>query len=1076
MKGQKASRVREMFPRKPGSKAKRHTLFFLRSFWKIIVNYNVSTSFSGLVFNLETLEIRDTQVDESAGQILIFDKPSSFAIICSETSATEQEIWDLVLKLHSDYKQDDLNKVRDVLTIFTPGAYKSLMQKIIRFRPNQIVLTDELIYDSLFVLHIVFVLLLLHPGSFVPDIQRYVTGLESATKRLAVTICEDSYADKSMIPRITQLCVCAYLAQMKTGWKPTLYSIEKWLSLAKKAYMYTTYFDYDIERGLEYEAFTLENSQSYLEFASAFLEVIKSFEGDIGLFRDIAVSYPSVIKKSDFKNYPEYMSIIHCIDQHWAPNIAYLYEPEDLKEIIGIKLNNFGPLFKKIFQEVTGMNPRKSRYLDNFEEQPFVTQTRLAQYYYYRLLTRQTTSRKKINQLKFEYIVDRSYIAGLIGAIEIEKPARFVTMDANNIERLVVIRRPTRDMKTAELSVEQEEEAKARVQRMLEDGIPIKAISTSIKEFENISLKEEDGNYYIYPTKKKRENVTKILWDDYRKTEVILPIHPVLELTFDNVLDFQGTGLQKNADNELMNLLKITPLNYIRRAYTYLGTYNEQPGKLPKIGREGAGINYSVSLDDVGAFKLMWQMSILYPAAFYLKSPINFVTKEPRLLWYCRDLLSKYIVQQRSFKMDKTWPELKDKMNRNLWQHQIDCYQQMKKRHSQGQRGHFLWLTVGLGKTLIVLTYLAYLSSIQALPPYIIYTLPASAIGSVLVEIQAFFGQAISYFVPHKKTKPLSQQVKIIQKNPKPYEITLIEHDSLRKVRNDLLNILPSSIFIVDEVHKTLNETQRTTVALEYAHLAQDFIALTGTPVIDNKIYKLMAWLEQIVAFPLNEKNFWVAANTMIAKRSETGIKVEYSLISALFQKEELQSYNKLVSPALGGQNSNATPADFQSALKICYKACTRTIISQTIEFLNKDIGVMIVGQNVDHTLQISQDLQKAGVPKKDIFILTSQTSIYLTDNAVAEKRVPDYKVVIVPQRKAEGYTLTRLGAMITSVYPSNNANREQLEGRINRIGQSHNPIYITTVYIGLLKHIYEKHRDAKNINAVLRSLAQIVN
>jgi len=49
---------------------------------------------------------------------------------------------------------------------------------------------------------------------------------------------------------------------------------------------------------------------------------------------------------------------------------------------------------------------------------------------------------------------------------------------------------------------------------------------------------------------------------------------------------------------------------------------------------------------------------------------------------------------------------------------------------------------------------------------------------------------------------------------------------------------------------------------------------------------------------------------------------------------------------------------------------------------------------------------------------------------------VPDYKVVIVTKRKAQGYTLTRLSVMLTSVYPSNNATREQLAGRINRLGQ----------------------------------------
>jgi len=90
----------------------------------------------------------------------------------------------------------------------------------------------------------------------------------------------------------------------------------------------------------------------------------------------------------------------------------------------------------------------------------------------------------------------------------------------------------------------------------------------------------------------------------------------------------------------------------------------------------------------------------------------------------------------------------------------------------------------------------------------------------------------------------------------------------------------------------------------------------------------------------------------------------------------------------------------------------------------------------------------------------------------VAEKQVKDYKVVITTIRKSEGYTLTRLKAMVTGVYPSNNAAREQIEGRINRIGQKAKEIEIRIVHTGILTYIFQKHKDARNLSAILQTLA----
>ena len=177
---------------------------------------------------------------------------------------------------------------------------------------------------------------------------------------------------------------------------------------------------------------------------------------------------------------------------------------------------------------------------------------------------------------------------------------------------------------------------------------------------------------------------------------------------------------------------------------------------------------------------------------------------------------------------------------------------------------------------------------------YLIYTLPSSAVSSVYHEINAFFNDKVELLVPLKNKKHvLDDKVKIVDEIH-PYVVTIIEHDHLRRCRDQLLNIMDRCIFIVDEVHKTLNDTQRTSIALEMSHLCHDFIVLTGTPVIDNKTYKLIAWLEQIVPFTVNEKNFWVAANGMIAKKLDTGITVDFQEIIATFTEKENKNISRM--------------------------------------------------------------------------------------------------------------------------------------------------------------------------------------
>jgi superfamily II DNA or RNA helicase len=413
----------------------------------------------------------------------------------------------------------------------------------------------------------------------------------------------------------------------------------------------------------------------------------------------------------------------------------------------------------------------------------------------------------------------------------------------------------------------------------------------------------------------------------------------------------------------------------------------------------------------------------------------------------------------------------------------------MKKNHDLGRRGSFLWLSVGAGKTLIVLSYLRWLLKENQLPKYVVYTLPSSAVASVTREIEAF-GMNCQLLVPLKTLgKAYHGPDGKVKKNitrgcmPSLYSINLIEHDHLRRCEEELPRYMPESIFIIDEVHKALNDTKRTSIALQLSHLSREFIALTGTPIIDTHTYKLIWWLEQIVPFEVNEKNFWVAANGMIAKRFETGKEIVREEVEAEMTEKENEKYRKLVGPALGGVNSQPRYEDLREAMRICYNTCDRKLISETYRMLSSKHRVFLVAKDVEHqkTLHeelldythISEEGKTFRLRKKDIFLISSGESIFLTQETVSSGQTLPYRVVITTIRHVEGYTLTYMDTMITGVYPSNNATREQLEGRINRIGQTSETLYYITVHCGILTYIFQHHRDSRNLSAVLSTLAE---
>jgi hypothetical protein len=1090
--------IENMIPGKPGSRARRHTLILIRSFWKITTDYKVVQRFG------------ESTIDVKAGVLLVRGKLSPSKEIFVLGNITKevvkrkkrwirptgaqgvQELGLQVIKQRAN--MNDLGKVSHDRRIlysyreFTGASYKSLIQKIVRFRPTSVDLGGGYLVPAEDALFVAMRSLAQHPGAFIPDIQRYVTGIESLSKRLGVIIAEDSSVPLEQAPNILMtLFAGSLLCQRVRGWTPSKALLEDWLQYGLEAWKSLEAVQIDFRTEAKKKPYVIQQGQPPLQTASAILDELRSFSTDLGILRGWAREYPNLIIVRA-KTTPDIMHLAHCVDQHWAPEIVHYFDPKFVNRVTKGRSTSapYQKLFALVWDQSSGINPRRTTFnWETFEKRPVVREIRTAQELY--LIAKQKDHKPRaksaLDDQTFEYLLKDSWIAGMIGALEVKAnrrlkhPAMLVTLSTDNPLQLLPIRRPSRNMSDEPLSEEAKETAIAIVKTRLKIGISLNKAKAPAPELEKCTLILKDGldgEYYVIQQPGKN---LPIPWVRARELKIALPILEEMEnRSITNALTYTSVGIEENATRDLHQLVKDTSPEVVRHALIYMSTFGSSI-EMHRVSRDGGGTQKAVSIYDTGAYQFMLKVSTLFPAALApsLHKPSSFNIPIGPLLWTIRESISKLVTKGEVG--DAGWSKVKfNDTKRAMRRHQKEMVKDMIKNKEAGDKGNFLWATVGLGKTMAVLSYMKYLKERNQLPPYILYTLPQSAIKSIIQEIK-YFDIPINLIIPLKDNRKHAAKYTDIRVSqscvPRLHTINLIEHDHLRRCTDILLEYAPKSFFVVDEVHKTLNDTLRTSVALEIAHLSRDFVVLTGTPVIDNDTHKLIGWLEQVVPFEVNRKNFWVAANAMIAKTINTGIEVNDSDVVASFSSGEEKAYNLLVPSALGGSNSNPSSEDWIEASSICYRACDREMIKLTLRLLGKR-GVMLVAKDSKHQERLYNMLIKSIEPA-DIFMMKSGDSIFLTDESVAQGKVHGYKVVIVPQRKAEGYTLTYLSAMVTSVYPGNNATREQLRGRINRLSQKRKEVLYITVHAGLLTSILWNHNAAKNLSIALKGLAQQV-
>lgn len=1024
--------------------------------------------------------------------------------------------------------------ISELLQEFTPTVYKSLLQKIVRTRAGTVTHAGQSYSAKCFLL-VALAKLAIHTGSFSPNTQRFITGFESAAKRLAVIILEDSWVEKKRC--ITLLLADALVKKQDRLWMPPIGHFEVFFRAALEALQSVQYLKYktDTDFGLDSMAETRKSKGKLGHVLNyVLLKEIGSMSGDIAFYSHIAKSGPAVRSLDEPLPDQRYaMPLIHCIDQHCFTGLAH-YMPyftradlaqnpdatrysESLdrkRDKSGDSSKPFESLFSRVWRKVSSMNGRKNieRMLGDWEQETFVQNVRFAQQCVFeqKFGQKKPIARAQREEIamdvedgelmildrpetqRFVYKIDASWLAGLIGPIEVsflDNSQALVVLRVDNIHEMLVVRKPggrkppgkvgggnQTISSSGDLTAQQKVIAIEAAKGLLRNGYKLKHIpDTLAREFSGavVWLEKKDTQYVLeFP-----ETGRRIRWEEGPK--VVSTLESYVPDCGDLLEKFGGdhriwcalalrqTGrgrVARNADALFEHVMSAFSMTVLKRLYMYISNYRPEI-KLYDISRDGSSSKLDVAYEDVAVYHILCAICVLYPDALELGRTSFEVTNGP-LFWFVRSLLKQRIdgndARADLVLIDKGWKPISGDSATEMMVHQQNSLDEMVAKREKNKRGHAIFIDVGLGKTMITMAYMAWLVDHDKMPTYCVYTAPPAAIINAEKEFTRFG-------IPHRRMIVRSgnkQEECDLQK----YQVNILEHDQMRRpgIYSQLKRHACHMLFIVDEFHLTTAcNTIRSSIALEISRLSEDFIAMTGTLIRNESVAELIPWLEQIVDFYVNQYNYMVAFGALIAHQANTGVEARATKHEAEFSEAEREAYYERVPEKLGG---TAQKCQFREAVALCYKAVTREIVNLVCHYVEeKQEIVFVLARDIAHQNELKDAIvaRSRNIGESEVFLIGKGKSITLKPRDQTH-----LKVIITILKHTLGYTLTKCRVSITGVYPSNQATRTQFEGRTNRLGQPSPYVDIITVHCGLLSYMLEHYAKASSFAAAIKAFA----
>jgi hypothetical protein len=1016
------------------------------------------------VFHADIVDILPDNVDHVVGNHVIQRNEHAFLLhVLGKHIAFVVKKYDGVVYTN---KQDALGIFLD--TIGTTGCI-SLLQKAIRRQPMYLSHPDtNEQYSSREVVVRISKRMLAgkQNGFFLPRIGRYVTALQHFLKRLFIIAAEDSVYDESDMHFVSMHALLSYTIPF---WKPSGQTVDRFVSIAVKLLESKYTSNYPVFN--EKRRVDRDMSKSFkINAPSLVHEYIGGMGGDQDMLRWLSQSARNNVRA------PQDMSGVDTLDvfcdQHQDGRLVCFLEQRG---------RTFSEQLSRAFLAVSGHNTRRRpRTTPSFYEKTVFDALRM----------NSAMVRGKVPPFpstvgpSIVYDLPLESIAGMVGNVEISlrgKSGKFyATVSSRNIANFVVVRKPGRKKENDSITPETRDIVISELRKRLSSGIPVK--NSIDKAFKHKKIYLKNNIWYI----------GNVPWLSARRKSYILRKAADWQKIHERIVPDYTTFIEPMSVSDAVKQFVLGRMIGFERTV-----------KIPKINRTGNGTDEALTGLEALAWQYLHFLSKHFPDALWQsKKPFTFETRSLELRQRLCNQIRGSIMSMCEYPVFN--------LHQTLRPHQQVALNELLRNDSQGY-ANFLWMLVGQGKTLTVLRFLEATRKCR----FIVWCVPKSGVASVASQI-ASVGWMPLLLYPSRGTlkNSMLEYPKTLKTRLRQDAVTIIEHDHLRLLVDQLAGQMCDSAFIFDEVHKAMaSTTKRTTTALRLGRIAKQIVLLTGTPIVNKTAYGLMEWLRLCVPFPVSPSNFWAAANSMVTSLNTGSVTVKDIVhIVKGADREELFFKNHFPTrmPWQGRNPSQPSIDEWRTMRKLSQDIVDRRIIQLVVwlyrnhpadwrsdhvsavqmganaKFDNSSQRPLVVTENARHTVKLVNAVCSQNIQPSDILVVgggrpaslregvVHKKTVHLTENAVMEGIENPFRMVFVSKGHCEGFSLTWFTCMVTGLYPNNQANRSQMRGRLNRLDAQR----LVKTYIKILAGvttITDAHaQEAAMIESVLKGASVV--
>lgn len=422
---------------------------------------------------------------------------------------------------------------------------------------------------------------------------------------------------------------------------------------------------------------------------------------------------------------------------------------------------------------------------------------------------------------------------------------------------------------------------------------------------------------------------------------------------------------------------------------------------------------------------------------------------------------------------------------------------------------HFVRLAVGAGKTTIALLYFRLLSVLMGSDSvFCLFATTSEALNKVVEDSRALGYQTVVLNRPAEVVDFVNQMP---QRLGAP-SAAFVTHTTLKNetTMQAMQHVIGRAVLVMDEVHKTMGGgTQIGERMYQLAEQALSSLAMTATPLRNTRErMALRRWVQLGVQFPCMETAaFNVAINSIVTAPVRLKIPTvayNYDLLlpdewASVYGDDSVEAFNETrrivlstLPERMGGTSESRSfnVAGLERAFQAAYVATDTAIANFVVAHLARGYDAQTDVYTV-RPFVLARDKKHAGLLADSIRLLlakqmeiTASTAVWSPPQqgswqqpAFGATQFPDLAapnvplVAVMPQRHNTGYEATHFNFVVGAVYPSNQADREQIVGRVARFGQRTAPIQVHRFSAGITTLMLRNHIYAANLNKMIAEL-----